>query len=84
MEPKKLRKRTLDGEVVSTKMSKTAVVLVRKRLLHRIYKKYFTRGKRYKVHDPQETCSKGDKVRIIECRPISKDKAWRLVSILNK
>jgi small subunit ribosomal protein S17 len=82
MEGKKSRKRTLDGEVVSTKMQKTAVVLVKAKVLHPIYKKYYMRGKRYKVHDPESLCKKGDRVRIVECRPHSADKKWRLVSVL--
>lgn len=83
-EHKKPHKRTLDGKVVSRNMQKTAVVLVKKKVLHPLYKKYYTRRKRYKVHDPEEKCSTGDQVRIIQCRPVSSEKKWRLESILSK
>jgi len=75
-------KRLIEGTVISTKMSRTAVVLVKRRVLHPVYKKYYVRGKRYKVHDPEGKCAVGDTVRIIPCRPISKDKRWELQSIL--
>ena len=81
---KKRIKRTLEGTVVSTRMRKTAVVLVKQRVLHSVYKKYYMRGRRYKVHDPDEKCTAGDQVRIIQCRPISKEKRWLLQSILSK
>lgn len=76
------RKRTLVGTVVGTRMQKTAVVLVRTRVLHKVYKKYYVRRKRYKVHDPEEKCSPGDKVRIVESRPVSKEKKWKIDEIL--
>jgi small subunit ribosomal protein S17 len=81
---KKKIKRTLDGTVVSTRTHKTAVVLVKQRVLHPVYKKYYLRGRRFKVHDPDEKCAAGDQVRIIQCRPISKEKRWMLQSILKK
>lgn len=78
----KRRMKMIEGEVVSKKMQKTAVVLVRKRVLHRTYKKYYTRKKHYKVHDPEERCSVGDLVRIVECAPVSKEKKWRLGGVI--
>lgn len=83
-EDKKGIRRTLEGTVVSTRMRKTAVVLVKQRVLHPVYKKYYLRGRRYKVHDPDQKCTAGDTVRIIQCRPISKEKRWMLQSILKK
>ena len=73
------QKRRLEGTVVSTKMQKTAVVRVDRTLLHSKYKKYFKVSKRYKVHDETNACVKGDVVVIEECRPIAKDKCWRIV-----
>jgi len=84
MAEKKKISRTLEGTVVSTRMRKTAVVLVKQRVLHPVYKKYYMRGRRYKVHDPDEKCTAGDMVRIIQCRPISKEKRWMLQTILKK
>jgi len=75
-------KRTLEGEVVSTAMQKTVVVQVRSRVLHPIYKKFYAKRTNYKVHDPQGACAKGDVVRIVECRPLSREKRWTLGEIL--
>jgi small subunit ribosomal protein S17 len=78
------RRRTLEGEVVSDRMDKTVTVLVRKRVIHSLYKKYYTRRRRYMAHDPQNECRVGDLVRIEECRPLSKHKNWRVREILEK
>jgi small subunit ribosomal protein S17 len=77
----KTKKRTMEGEVVGTATAKTAIVRVKSRVLHPMYKKYFIRGRRYKVHDPESKCRIGDQVTIIECRPVSKEKKWMVHSI---
>lgn len=70
------------GVVTSDKMDKTIVVTVSTKKLHRLYKKYVSRSKKYKAHDAQNEANIGDTVRIVESRPISKDKCWRLVEIV--
>ena len=70
------------GVVTSDKMSKTIVVQVNTKKLHRLYKKYVSRSKKYKAHDETNDAHIGDTVRIQECRPVSKDKCWRLVEII--
>ncbi|AHH08467.1 30S ribosomal protein S17 [Borrelia anserina] len=77
-------KKELIGKVVSDKMSKTIVVEVVQRKMHPIYHKYLKVSKRVKAHDEREESRLGDKVRIIEARPISKEKRWMLVEILEK
>lgn len=69
----------LKGVVVSEAMNKTAVVLVNRYVKHPKYKKYIKNSKKYKAHDEKEECKKGDRVIIQECRPISKDKHWRVI-----
>ena len=82
---KKVRQRkTYTGLVVSDKMEKTIVVLVTGKKLHRLYKKYITRSKRLKAHDANNEANEGDTVRVEECRPISKEKVWRLVEIVER
>jgi small subunit ribosomal protein S17 len=78
------RKRVLVGRVVSDKMQKTIVVQIERRKLHPLYKKYITRTKKIKAHDESNECTVGDLVRVMESRPMSKDKHWRLVEILEK
>jgi small subunit ribosomal protein S17 len=73
-------KRILQGVVVSDKQNKTIVVRVERRLMHPIYKKFIRRSKKYAAHDENNICKIGDTVRIRECRPISKNKTWELVS----
>lgn len=70
--------------VVSDKMDKTIVVAVVRKVKHPLYKKYITRTKKFKAHDELNQCGIGDKVRIVETRPISKDKCWRLAEIIEK
>jgi small subunit ribosomal protein S17 len=70
------------GEVVSTKMAKTAVVLVRRQVEHPVYKKVVKRSKKFLVHDEEQKCSVGDVVRIVECRPLSRHKRWKLRDIV--
>lgn len=84
MEPKKSNKRVFTGTVVSDKMNKTITVLVTTRQLHPLYKKYITRSKKYKAHDENNDAHEGDTVSIIESRPISKDKCWRLVEVVER
>jgi len=81
---RKSNKRILQGEVVSDKMEKTIVVRVSSRKMHRLYKKYITVSKKYKAHDENQEAHVGDIVRIIESRPISKEKRWRLLQIVEK
>ena len=76
--------KVLQGRVVSNKMQKTIVVEIVQRRLHNLYKKYLTRTKRLKVHDETNSCGIGDTVRIVETRPLSKDKRWRLLEIVEK
>lgn len=72
------------GIVISDKMNKTRVVEVSRRVEHPLYKKIVRRRKRFKAHDENNTAKLGDKVRIVETRPISKDKRWRIAEILQK
>jgi len=76
--------RTVTGRVVSNKMDKTISVLISRVVKHPLYGKYLRRSTKVLVHDEQNTCHAGDVVSIIECRPFSKHKAWRLVEILER
>ena len=76
------RRRVLEGYVVSDKMDKTCVVVVERMFEHPIYKKRVKTRKRFKVHDEKNVTKKGDRVRFIESRPISKNKYWRLLEVL--
>ena len=82
-EQRGLRK-TKIGKVVSDKMDKTSVVLVERSVKHPLYKKIIKRSLKLKVHDENNECGIGDKIRIMETKPLSKDKRWRLVEILEK
>lgn len=73
-------RRILTGTVVSDKTDKTVTVLVERRVLHPVYKKYVKQSKKYAAHDEANSAKSGDKVSIMECRPISKTKTWVLVS----
>ena len=84
---KKMEKRnrkTLVGTVVSNKMEKTVVIRIERRTLHPLYKKYITRTKKIKAHDEGNVCQIGDLVKVIESRPLSKDKHWSLLEVLEK
>lgn len=70
------------GVVVSDKMDKTVVVKVDRLVKHSLYSKYIKRSVKYKVHDEKNSCKMGDRVQIIECRPLSKDKRWNLKQII--
>ena len=78
------RRKTRVGMVVSDKMDKTAVVAVEDFVRHSLYGKAVKRTKKFKIHDENNECNIGDKVRIMETRPLSKEKCWRLVNIMEK
>jgi len=80
----KNRKKTLVGHVVSDKMDKTVVVAVESRKPHPLYKKILKRQVKLKAHDENNACQVGDMVRIVESRPLSKTKHWRVVEIVSK
>lgn len=83
MEERKARK-TQIGKVVSDKMDKTVVVAVETLVRHPLYGKTVKRTKKFKAHDEQNACRSGDRVRLMETRPLSKDKRWRVVEILER
>ncbi|HIU83501.1 MAG TPA: 30S ribosomal protein S17 [Candidatus Faecicola pullistercoris] len=83
MENRNLRKSRV-GIVVSDKMDKTIVVAIEQRVKHPLYKKIIKRTKKLKAHDELNECGIGDKVLVIETRPLSKDKCWRLEKIIEK
>ena len=72
------------GVVVSTKSEKTIVVEVSRRVQHPLYRRYITRKKKFMAHDEESTAKMGDRVRIVECRPLSKRKRWRLEEVVLK
>ena len=77
-------KRRLEGIVVSDKMDKTVVVVVEQLVKHATYKKYVKRKSRYAAHDEQNQCGVGDRVVIMESRPLSRTKRWRVTDIVEK
>ena len=77
-------RKTRIGKVVSDKMDKTVVVAVETRVPHPLYKKIIKRTYKLKAHDEDNTCNAGDTVRVMETRPLSKDKRWRLVEVIEK
>ena len=77
-------KKEFVGVVKSDKMDKTIVVSVENTTLHRLYKKYVVQSKKLKAHDEKNEAKIGDRVRVVECRPISKEKCWRLDAILER
>jgi len=77
-------RKTEIGRVVSDKMDKTIVVAVEGRVKHPLYKKVVKRTVKLKAHDEKNECNVGDRVRVMETRPLSKEKRWRLVSIIEK
>ncbi len=77
-------RKTKIGLVVSNKMQKTITVAVERRVQHKLYKKYFRRTEKFLAHDDQSQAQPGDKVRIMECRPLSRRKCWRLVEIVER
>lgn len=83
MEERNLRK-TRVGVVVSNKMDKTVVIAIKERVKHPLYGKIVNRTKTFKAHDEQNECGIGDTVRVAETRPLSKEKRWRVVEIIEK
>ncbi len=83
MEQRSLRK-TRIGVVVSNKMDKTISVAIERKVPHPIYKKYFKKTTKLKAHDEKNECQIGDKVKIMETRPLSLTKRWRLVEVVEK
>ena len=77
-------RKTRIGTVVSDKMDKTIVVAVVEKFKHPLYKKTVSKTKKFKAHDEQNACGIGDRVRVMETRPLSKDKRWRVVEIIEK
>ena len=77
-------RKTRIGQVVSDKMDKTIVVAIEDSVQHPLYKKTMKRTLKLKAHDENNECGVGDTVRVMECRPLSKDKRWRLVEIIKK
>jgi small subunit ribosomal protein S17 len=78
------KRKVREGLVVSDKMDKTVVVAVETRKVHPLYKKAVRVTKRYKAHDENNACKIGDKVKIVETRPLSKEKNWRVTEIMSK
>ncbi len=78
------RLKTRIGVVVSDKMDKTVVVQVERLVKHPVYEKYVRRRAKFKAHDEDNACKVGDKVMIEECRPLSRDKRWRVRQLLEK
>jgi small subunit ribosomal protein S17 len=79
-----VNRKIVSGTVVSNKMDKTAVVQSQRKFAHPVYKKFVSRRVKYKVHDEKNTLDIGDVVRIVETRPLSRGKRWRLLDILEK
>jgi len=76
--------RSLQGSVVSAAMDKTITVMVERQVKHPLYKKYIRRSTKFHAHDEKNECGAGDVVKIEACRPISKQKSWRLVEVVTK
>ncbi|MBR2520945.1 MAG: 30S ribosomal protein S17 [Oscillospiraceae bacterium] len=83
-EEKRNFRKTRTGTVVSDKMDKTVVVAIQDRVAHPLYKKIVKRTYKLKAHDENNECHSGDQVRVMETRPLSKDKRWRVVEIIRK
>jgi len=77
-------RKLLTGKVVSNKSDKTITVLVERRFRHPVYGKYVTKSKKFMAHDAENTCNIGDMVRIMETRPLSSRKRWRLIEVMEK
>lgn len=76
--------RTLVGQVVSNRMDKTIAVVVERRVEHPLYRKYVRKSTKFLAHDENNECAEGDTVAIEECRPISKNKSWRLQRVIER
>ena len=81
---KSTQRKIISGTVVSNRMDKTAVVQVQRRFAHPVFKKYVSKRVKYKVHDEKNDLNVGDTVRIVETRPLSKNKRWRLLEVLER
>jgi small subunit ribosomal protein S17 len=82
--PARSLRKTRIGQVISNKMNKTIVVAVERRVKHPLYKKYVKKTRTFMAHDANNECEIGDRVRIMETRPLSKLKCWRLVQVIEK
>jgi small subunit ribosomal protein S17 len=80
----KSRKMELEGIVSSDRMEKTVVVTIERLEKHPVFKKYIRKRRKFMAHDEKNECKTGDRVRIRECRPLSKDKCWRVVQIVER
>lgn len=78
------RRKVRIGVVVSDKMDKSATVSIERRVMHPLYKKYYRKTTKFIIHDEKNECKVGDKVKIMETRPLSKRKRWRLVEIIER
>lgn len=76
--------RTVEGRVVSNKMDKTVTILVERLVKHALYGKYIRRSTKLHAHDEENSCNEGDVVRVSECRPLSKNKNWRVVEVVSR
>jgi small subunit ribosomal protein S17 len=76
------KRRELIGDVISNKMEKTVVVEVQRTVQHPMYGKVIRQRTRFKAHDEKKECHVGDRVRLVECRPLSKEKHWKVVEVL--
>ena len=83
-DPTRGRRKLRQGKVVSAKMEKTIIVVIESRVRHPLYGKFMKRSKRFKAHDEESACGEGDTVEIMETRPLSKDKRWRVVRVIEK
>ena len=77
-------RKTMVGKVISNKMDKTIVVAVEKNVRHKVYGKFVKKTYKLKAHDEKNECNVGDRVKVMETRPLSKDKRWRLVEVVEK
>jgi small subunit ribosomal protein S17 len=77
-------KRTLTGKVISSKMDKSATVLIERKVKHPVYGKYIRRSTKLHIHDADNSCQDGDMVSIEQCRPLSKTKSWKLVAVIGR
>ncbi len=74
--------KTKSGVVTSDKMDQTVTVMIERKIKHPLYKKYIKKSTKVHAHDPENKCQEGDSVKIVECRPISKTKSWKVVEIV--
>ena len=84
MKENRNKRKTKIGEVISNKMDKSITVAVKRRIKHPVYGKYISKTTKFMAHDEQNVCGEGDTVRIMETRPLSRNKHWRLVEVIEK